>query len=622
MHVQVVVVGGGHAGCEAAAAASRVGVETLLVTTDPENLCRMSCNPAIGGIGKGHLVREIDALGGIMGRIADSAAIQYKVLNRRKGPAVWGLRAQEDRRLYEEAARSTMGALAGLKIARGTARAVVVEGGIAKGVIVDELGMVKADAVVVAAGTFLGGVLHTGREIVPGGRMGEKPTAGITESLVEHGIVAGRFKTGTPPRIDGETIDIRVMREEWGDEDPIPFSNFGPPSSLPRRACWVTGTGEKTHRTIRDNVGSAPMYTGQIKAVGPRSCPSIEDKVMRFPDRASHPIFLEPEGLDTKELYLNGLSTSFPRDIQRELVRSITGLEDARITKYGYAIEYDFFPPQQLFATLETKAIRRLYLAGQINGTTGYEEAGAQGLLAGINAALGAEGRPPIVLQRTEAYIGVMIDDLVLKGVEYPYRMYTSRAEARLFLRNDNADLRLSGTGRSLGLIGEKDYSSVLKKEAEIKDLLNLLRTTRLGKSRLDEAFGPRGEAFRQSETLLAVLKRPSIGMADIVESCLSGIAGRYSGEAMREAELSVKYEGYILRGEAENLRLKNLESLPIPDTLDYRTIQNITAFGRERLVEIRPKTLGQASRIPGVTRNDISVLAVMIGKSSKFREE
>jgi tRNA uridine 5-carboxymethylaminomethyl modification enzyme len=615
MHVSIVVIGGGHAGCEAAAAASKMGVDTLLVTTDPESLCRMSCNPAIGGIGKGHLVREIDALGGLMGRIADTAAIQYKVLNRRKGPAVWGLRAQEDRRLYGEAARAIMGEVPGLNIVKGTALGVVVESGVAQGVIVKEIGEVKADAVIVAAGTFLGGTIHTGNEIVPGGRKGEPPAAGITESLVDAGLKAGRFKTGTPPRVDGETIDRTGLREEWGDKDPIPFSNFGQPSSLPRRACWLTGTSERTHAVIKNNINSAPMYSGQIKAVGPRSCPSIEDKVMRFPDRASHQIYLEPEGLETEELYLNGLATSFSRELQRDLVASIPGLGDAKITKYGYAIEYDYFPPQQLFATLEAKEIKGLYLAGQINGTTGYEEAGSQGLIAGINAALSVKGHPALVLPRAEAYIGVMIDDLVLKGVEYPYRIYTSRAEARLFLRNDNADMRLSKAGRRMGLLGNKDYDRVLAKEKGIEDLLALLKNTRLNKDQLTAAFSRKGESFRRSETLLAVLRRPPIGIKDIIASCLNDPVTSFSDEAMREVELSVKYEGYIKRGEAEVEKLKKLDGLRIPDTLDYRSIQNISAFGRERLVEIKPKTLGQASRIPGITRNDISVLAVILGK-------
>jgi tRNA uridine 5-carboxymethylaminomethyl modification enzyme len=615
MRIPVIVMGGGHAGCEAAAAAARMGIETLLVTMQPETLGKMSCNPAIGGVGKGHLVREIDALGGLMGRLADRAAIQYKVLNRRKGPAVWGLRAQEDRRRYAEAAREEMLGVQGLEIWRGTVVEIIVEGGRAVGAVGDPFGEIQADVIVLASGTFLGGKIHRGEEITTGGRIGEEAVGGLTAKLVAAGLRSGRFKTGTPPRIDGDTADDTRMKEEWGDENPIPFSSFGIPSALPRRPCWLTGTTEATHEIIRRNIGRAPLYTGQIEAVGPRSCPSVEDKVMRFPDRPSHRIFVEPEGLDTRERYLNGLSTSLPAEVQDEIVSSIPGLEGARITQYGYAIEYDYFPPEQLRSTLETKKIRGLFLAGQINGTTGYEEAGALGLWAGINAARSVQEQEPPIVDRTRAYLGVMIDDLVTRGVEHPYRMYTSRAEFRLSLRNDNADLRLFSIGRELGLLSPEQCERIRAKRDEIGLLEKAVRNTSWSRERLEGAFGRQGERFRRNETLAAVLRRPGIHLSDILESGLGDAIGSFRDESIREVELSLKYEGYIRRGETELLRMRRLEEAIIPEEIDYPRIQNLSAYSRDRLSEVRPRTLGQASRIPGITSNDVSVLAIILHK-------
>jgi tRNA uridine 5-carboxymethylaminomethyl modification enzyme len=612
--VPIVVIGGGHAGCEAAAAAARMGVQTLLVTTDPDTIGKMSCNPAIGGVGKGHLVREIDALGGVMGRAADRAAIQYKVLNRRKGPAVWGLRAQEDRVRYAAAVREALRATPNLAIRRGTAVEVVIERGRATGVMLEEGGWVRAEAVVLAGGTFLGGRIHRGVEITPGGRIGERPVTGLTDGLVAAGLLAGRFKTGTPPRIDGETIDPTRLREEWGDDDPIPFSTYGPPSSLPRRPCWLSGTTSETHAVIRSNIDRAPLFTGQIEAVGPRSCPSVEDKVMHFPDRTTHRVFIEPEGLDTPELYLNGLATSLPPDVQEALVATVPGLEGARITQYGYAIEYDYFPPSQLFPTLEARAVRRLFLAGQLNGTTGYEEAAALGLVAGINAARAVRGEEPVVFERSRAYIGVMVDDLVTCGVESPYRIYTSRAESRLSLRNDNADLRLLPLAEALGLVSREHGARVREKEAEIRRLETALRETRWSGRRLEEALSGRGERFpRGGDTLAAVLRRPGVRIQDLLAAGLGEIAGPVREDAAREVELRVKYEGYIRRHEAEMERLRDLEAVRIPAGIDYARIRNMTAHGRERLEAVRPLTLGQASRVPGVTSNDVSVLAITL---------
>lgn len=613
MRAKIVIVGGGHAGCEAAAAAARMGVETLLVTTDPSSLGKMSCNPAIGGIGKGHLVREIDALGGIMGECADLAAIQYKVLNRKKGPAVWGLRAQEDRVRYMEGVTKTMAAIPGLQILQGTVVHVDIRNGKVLGIEVDSLGFIGVERLIIATGTFLNGRIHLGVDMQDGGRRGEPPSTGITGPLVKAGLRAMRFKTGTPPRIDGRTMDERLCREDWGDDEPIPFSSFGPPSDLPRTPCWLTGTTSETHEVIRHNIHRAPLYSGQIRSVGPRSCPSVEDKVMRFPDRPSHQVYVEPEGLDTDERYLNGLSMSLPRDVQDEIVSTIPGLREAKITQYGYAIEYDYFPPQQLSTTLESRDIRGLYLAGQINGTTGYEEAAALGLMAGINAALAVKKRPPLVLQRSQAYIGVMIDDLVLRGVEYPYRIYTSRAEFRLHLRNDNADLRLSPTGGDLGTLSREKYERVEKKRAEIGSLRESLRSTRWDREKLEYAFGRRGETFRTSQVLENVLRRPSVSIGELMAHGLEARVGSVSESALREVEMEVKYEGYLRRVELEIDRLKRLEMVCIPENLDFLSLQNMTLLSRNKLNDVRPRTLGQASRIPGVTSNDISVIAIAV---------
>jgi tRNA uridine 5-carboxymethylaminomethyl modification enzyme len=590
-----------------------MGVETFLITTEPANLGKMSCNPAIGGIGKGHLVREIDALGGIMGECADLAAIQYKVLNRKKGPAVWGLRAQEDRARYMAGIAKTMAAIPNLEILQGTVVHVEIRNGVVQGVEVDNLGFIEVGRLILATGTFLNGRIHLGADMQDGGRRDEPPSTGITSPLVRAGLKAGRFKTGTPPRIDGRSMNEEACREDWGDDEPIPFSSFGSPSELPRKPCWLTGTTDKTHQIIRENIQLAPLYSGQIRSVGPRSCPSVEDKVMRFPDRFAHQIYVEPEGLDTDERYLNGLSTSLPGAVQDKIVSSIPGLEDARITRYGYAIEYDYFPPQQLYPTLETRNIRGLYLAGQINGTTGYEEAAALGLMAGINAALSEKGLAPLVLQRSQGYIGVMIDDLTLRGVEYPYRIYTSRAEFRLHLRNDNADLRLSPIGKELGTLPEEKYDWVEKKRREIARLKESLLGTRWERDKLESAFGRRGETFRASQILESVLRRPSVSIGDLMENGLRDQVGPVSEAALREVELEVKYGGYIRRGKNEIERLQCLERVIIPDNLDFLSLQNMTLLSREKLNEIRPKTLGQAARVPGVTSNDVSVIAVAV---------
>jgi tRNA uridine 5-carboxymethylaminomethyl modification enzyme len=508
-----------------------------------------------------------------------------------------------------------------LKVIEGTVIEVIIRRGKTWGVVVEGSGEIRADAVIIATGTFLRGKIHLGEEISPGGRAGERPSLGITESLEKAGMRSGRFKTGTPPRIrDVGALERSEIGEDWGDDEPIPFSNFHGPSRLPKRPCWLTATTHQTHTIIRRNIEKAPLYNGQIRATGPRSCPSLEDKVMRFPERESHQVYIEPEGLDTAELYLNGLSTSLPREIQDQIVASIPGLKRAEISRYGYAIEYDYFSPDQLNPSLEAKTIKGLYLAGQVNGTTGYEEAAALGLMAGINAALGVQKSQPLLLSRSQAYIGVMIDDLILKGVDYPYRMYTSRAEFRLLLRNDNADIRLSPIGRQLGLLKEEEYNQIIRKEMEIERLLSRLRHTRCPQEQLEEALDNIGESFKNCCTLEEVLRRPGIRIGDLVESGLLGEYRDSSGVSLREAELIVKYEGYIKRCERECERIDRLEARRIPNRVDYDRIQNMMAVSREKLKSIKPRTLGQASRIPGITKNDIFVLAVALEKDKKSR--
>jgi tRNA uridine 5-carboxymethylaminomethyl modification enzyme len=610
-HFDVIVIGGGHAGTEAAAAAARMGARTLLLTQSVETIGQMSCNPAIGGIGKSHLVREIDALDGVMARATDRAGIQFRVLNARKGPAVRATRAQADRMLYRQAVRDILEQTPNLTLFQQSVIDLVVEGDRAVGVVT-QMGLVfRAPAVVLTTGTFLGGKIHIGLSQHPGGRAGDAPSNALAERLRALPFRVDRLKTGTPPRIDGRTVDFSVMEAQPGDS-PVPvMSLLGDPSEHPRQvACHITHTNAATHEIIRSGLDRSPMYTGVIEGIGPRYCPSIEDKVVRFADKTSHQVFVEPEGLTTAELYPNGISTSLPFDVQLAAVRSIRGFERAHITRPGYAIEYDFFDPRDLRYSLETQAIEGLFFAGQINGTTGYEEAAAQGVLAGINAALKVSGRSAWTPRRDEAYIGVLVDDLVSRGTREPYRMFTSRAEFRLLLREDNADLRLTERGRSLGVVGSARWAAYSRKRDAIEALRVSLRSTRVvpGSVMALEIAQRTGEVVARDTDLLTLLRRPAIDASALAPFLPETVA---EPAALQQIEIQAKYDGYIARQEEEIERLRRHESIRIPAAMDYGAIAGLSAELRQKLGAARPETLARASRIPGVTPAALSLLLV-----------
>ena len=624
----VIVVGGGHAGTEAALVAARMGQKTLLLSHNIETLGQMSCNPSIGGIGKGHLVREVDALGGAMAIATDEAGIQFRTLNSSKGPAVRATRAQADRLLYKKAIRSRLENQPNLWLFQQAVDDLLVEGDRVVGAVTQVGLRFRARAVVLTAGTFLDGKIHVGLNHYSGGRAGDPPAISLSMRLKDLKLPQGRLKTGTPPRIDGRSIDFSVMTEQPGDINPIPvFSVMGSAALHPKQLpCWITHTNEKTHDIIRAALDRSPMFTGAIEGVGPRYCPSIEDKIHRFADKTSHQIFLEPEGLTTHEFYPNGISTSLPFDAQLALVRSMCGMENAHILRPGYAIEYDYFDPRGLRSSLETRAIRGLFFAGQINGTTGYEEAAAQGLLAGINAALQVQGREPWTPRRDEAYLGVLVDDLVTQGVQEPYRMFTSRAEYRLSLREDNADLRLTEIGRQLGCVGDTQWASFERRREAIARELERLKSTWVSPRIIAEAEAQRvlGKGIEREYALTDLLRRPDVTYARLMS--LTGVDGRrFDDPALdplvaEQVEIQVKYAGYIDRQAKEVERHDHYENLKLPEALDYLSVKALSIEVRQKLATHRPETLGQASRIAGVTPAAISLLLVHLKKGG-FRD-
>ena len=602
----IVVIGGGHAGAEAAWAASRLGASVALVTLDPSRIAQMSCNPAIGGLAKGQMVREIDALGGLMGIATDNTAIQYRMLNRSKGPAVWGPRAQADKYKYAAEVQRLLGTCRNLEIIGGEVAEIRAEGGTICGVGLADGSRFSCRAVLVTTGTFLRGLMHTGESKTEGGRFGEAPARSLSASLAALGLELGRLKTGTPPRLHRDSIDYDKLEEQKGDEIPVPFSylneyarqdNTSWQPKLRQVSCYLSETNEQIHRIIRLNLHRAPMYSGQIKSTGPRYCPSIEDKVVRFADKSAHHVFLEPEGLDTHEIYCNGISTSLPTDVQEEMVHLIPGLERSRILRYGYAVEYDMVWPTQIRSTLETKRIRGLFLAGQINGTSGYEEAAAQGLVAGINATRWAAGKEPdFVLRRDQAYIGVLIDDLVTKPPVEPYRMFTSRAEHRLHLRNDNADLRLTEIGRATGLVDDDRYARFESMKQSLDLGWSLLR-----QGRIDAA------------PAIDYLKRPEVSWAKLAERLPA--AADVSADVAFRIEVQVKYSGYIERQDRWIEQFAKLEEKLIPVSIDYSRVTGLRNEARQKLTKFTPRSLGQALRISGITPADVTILAIHLGK-------
>lgn len=621
-HFDIIVVGGGHAGSEAAAAAARMGAKTLLITMSLEAIGRMSCNPAIGGIGKGQIAREIDALGGLMGHATDESGLQFRMLNRSKGPAVWSPRAQCDRFMYAAAVRRMLEAEPNLYMRSDMVVDLETKGDRISGVVTQLGQRISAGAVILTSGTFMNGQIHIGDMSYGGGRMGEGASRGLTGALNNLGFESGRLKTGTPPRLDGRTINYDLLEEQKGDSDPAPFSYMTDRLPSKQLSCWITFTDESVHDVLRTGFDRSPMFVGRIQGTGPRYCPSIEDKIDRFADKDRHQIFLEPEGWNTHEVYVNGFSTSLPEEVQERAIRGIKGLEDVHILRPGYAIEYDYFQPYQLRYSLETKLVNGLFFAGQINGTTGYEEAGAQGLVAGTNAARYVKGEEQLILKRSDAYIGVLIDDLVAKGTEEPYRMFTSRAEHRMMLRQDNADQRLTEMGASIGLVSDERLERMHRRSQARRILTEAVRSTSVSPEQVNPFLASLDSApVRQSDRIAKVALRPEVSLSSLLsatgfQALIPPIEGLESIEDM--VEIDLKYEGYVERERGLIEKMEQFESKELPVDLDYHAIHNITIEAREKLHRIRPQNLGQASRISGVSPSDVSVLMVMI-KSGRF---
>lgn len=615
----VIVVGGGHAGAEAAAAAANMGSRTLLVTMNLQNIGQMSCNPAMGGIAKGQIVREIDALGGYSGIITDKSAIQFKMLNKSKGPAMWSPRAQNDRMRFAEEWRLALENTSKVDFYQEMVSGLLVEGDKIVGVRTS-LGIdVKSKAVVLTNGTFLNGLIHIGEKQFGGGRAGEKAATGITEQLVDFGFDSGRMKTGTPPRVDGRSLDYSKMILQPGDENPEKFSYLETPILKTQRDCHMTHTSALVHDLLREGFDRSPMFNGRIKSIGPRYCPSIEDKINRFADKDSHQIFVEPEGWHTVEVYVNGFSTSLPEDVQYKALKSVKGFENVKFFRPGYAIEYDYFPPTQLKHTLETKLVNNLYFAGQINGTTGYEEAASQGLMAGMNAHLKINEKEPFILKRDEAYIGVLVDDLITKGTEEPYRMFTSRAEYRTLLRQDNADLRLTPKSFEVGLANKERMERMKKKQKEADSFVSFFRKTSFSPEEINPILeSVSSSKVRQSDKLFKVFSRPKVTMDHMLQ--LDSVSSfveenKFNSEVLEQAEIQVKYSGYIEKEKNNADKLHRLENVKIPEGFDYSKLKSLSYEAREKLEAIRPVTISQASRISGVSPSDVSVLLVFLGR-------
>ena len=615
----VIVVGAGHAGCEAAHAAAKMGSSVLLCTMNMNTIAQMSCNPAMGGVAKGQIVREIDALGGLSGIISDKSMIQFRMLNRSKGPAMWSPRTQNDRMRFAEEWRLALEYTPNVDFWQEMITGLLVKNGAVCGVRTGIGIEIESKTVVLTNGTFLNGIIHIGEKQFGGGRTGEGAAKGITEQLVSLGLEAGRMKTGTPPRVDGRSLDYSKMEEQLGDEHPEKFSYLDSTSPLQtQRSCWITYTNKEVHQTLETGFDRSPMFNGRIQGLGPRYCPSIEDKINRFAERERHQIFVEPEGWNTVEIYVNGFSTSLPEDVQYAAMRKIPGFEQAKMFRPGYAIEYDFFPPTQLKLTLETQAIPNLYFAGQINGTTGYEEAACQGLMAGINASLRVQDKEPLILKRSEAYIGVLIDDLITKGTEEPYRMFTSRAEFRLSLRQDNADLRLTALGHALGLASEERFEKMNNKKSETAKLVNDLKQKKFSPDAINAGL-ERLETASITEKISAekLLKRPQLGIKELatLSDDLTEYLTKYPIEVIEQAEIQIKYESYLEKEQLMVEKLANMEDFKITPTFDYLGITALSNEGRQKLHKIRPETLGQASRISGVSPADLSILTVYLGR-------
>jgi tRNA uridine 5-carboxymethylaminomethyl modification enzyme len=614
----IIVVGAGHAGCEAAAAAANLGSKVLLITMNMQTIAQMSCNPAMGGIAKGQIVREVDALGGYSGIVTDLSMIQFRMLNRSKGPAMWSPRAQSDRMLFASKWREMLEQIPNVDFYQDMVKGLVIKDGRACGVVTGLGHEIKSKAVVLTNGTFLNGIIHIGEKNFGGGRAAEKAATGITEQLVSLGFESDRLKTGTPPRVDGRSLDYTKMEEQPGDEEIGGFSYTDTKKPLKQRSCWITYTNQTVHDVLKTGFDRSPMFAGRIDGVGPRYCPSIEDKINRFAERERHQLFIEPEGWDTVEIYVNGFSTSLPEEVQYEALRIIPGFENVRIFRPGYAIEYDYFPPTQLTHTLETKLIQNLFFAGQINGTTGYEEAACQGLMAGINAHQKVSELDPFILKRSEAYIGVLVDDLISKGTEEPYRMFTSRAEFRTLLRQDNADLRLTEKSHHIGLASEDRKTKVIEKKDAVTEIWQTLKEMAVDPNEINGFLESIGNTpIPEKQKAEKILRRPDVELEQLAAAIpkLGTALSKYSKEQIEQAAIQVKYDVYINKEKELVTRMSQLEDLEIPSSFDYKKIQALGNEAREKLNRIRPRTLGQASRISGINPSDVQILMVFMGR-------